>query len=125
MINHISIGIRDIVLTRRFYDAVLEPLGYTCKTSGDGYLGYGKESVQLWLLKSESPVRADPNSGLHLCFDAPSRTSVDAFHRVAMNHGAKDNGAAGLRPDYGANYYAAFVVDPDGYRIEAYCSQSE
>ena len=62
-----------------------------------------------------------PESGLHFCFAAPTRASVDAFHAAALGAGGRDNGAPGLRPDYGPNYYAAFVVDPDGYRIEAYC----
>ncbi len=66
-----------------------------------------------------------PNSGLHLCFDAPTRKSVDAFHKAALAAGGQDNGKPGLRADYGANYYAAFVVDPDGYRIEAYCGAAE
>ena len=76
----------------------------------------------MWLGTSESPVPADPNSGLHVCFTAPTRKSVDAFHKAALASGGRDNGKPGLRKDYGENYYAAFVIDPDGYRIEAYCS---
>jgi catechol 2,3-dioxygenase-like lactoylglutathione lyase family enzyme len=67
----------------------------------------------------------DDESGLHLCFSAPTRRSVDAFHAAALAAGGRDNGAPGVRADYGANYYAAFVVDPDGYRIEAYCGRAE
>ena len=66
----------------------------------------------------------EPRSGLHFCFTAPTRKSVDAFHQAAIRHGGSDNGKPGLRADYGANYYAAFVVDPDGYRIEAYCGKA-
>lgn len=62
----------------------------------------------------------DTESGLHICFAAPDRASVDAFHAAALANGGKDNGKPGLRPDYSASYYAAFVIDPDGYRIEAY-----
>jgi catechol 2,3-dioxygenase-like lactoylglutathione lyase family enzyme len=63
----------------------------------------------------------DTGSSLHFCFAAPSRKSVDAFHKAALGAGGHDNGKPGLRPDYGADYYAAFAIDPEGYRIEAYC----
>jgi catechol 2,3-dioxygenase-like lactoylglutathione lyase family enzyme len=66
-------------------------------------------------------VPPDEKSGLHICFHAPSRQSVDEFHRAALAAGGRDNGGPGLRPDYGDSYYACFVVDPDGYRIEAHC----
>lgn len=122
MLNHVSIGVRDIARTRRFYDAALKPLGYTCLNSGDDYLGYGAGNASMWMIQSPSPVPADQASGLHVCFDAPSRASVDQFHSAALVSGGADNGKPGLRPDYGSNYYAAFVIDPDGYRLEAYCS---
>ena len=70
------------------------------------------------------PVAADPESGLHVCLSAPTRQSVDAFYAAALSAGGSDNGKPGLRADYGPNYYAAFVVDPDGYRLEAYCGKS-
>lgn len=125
MLDHISIGVRDLGTTKRFYDAALKPLGYTCLSEGASSLGYGKDGVALWISPSERPVPADPQSGLHVCFTAPTRRSVDAFHAAALKTGGKDNGKPGLRADYGANYYAAFIVDPDGYRIEAYCSRAE
>ena len=121
MFNHISIGVRDVARTKRFYDAALKPLGYACLSEGETSLGYGKDAVALWIGASEKPVPADDKSGLHVCFDAPTRKSVAAFHAAALGAGGKDNGKPGLRADYGPNYYAAFVVDPDGYRIEAYC----
>ncbi|TIO54464.1 MAG: VOC family protein, partial [Mesorhizobium sp.] len=68
------------------------------------------------------PVPADADSGLHFCFAAPTRAGVDAFHAAALLAGGKDNGRPGLRAAYGDNYYAAFVIDPDVYRLEAYCS---
>jgi catechol 2,3-dioxygenase-like lactoylglutathione lyase family enzyme len=123
MINHVSIGAADIGRTKKFYDAALQPLGYSRLSSGDSSLGYGKDSVVLWISGTKSPVKADPDSGLHFCFDAPTRKSVDAFHKAALAAGGRDNGAPGLRRDYGDNYYAAFVIDPDGYRLEAYCGQ--
>ena len=121
MINHVSIGVRDIARTKRFYDAALEPLGYTCLSEGEGSLGYGKGAVAFWISATERPVAGDAKSGLHFCFDAPTRKSVAAFHAAALKAGGSDNGKPGLRADYGPSYYAAFVVDPDGYRIEAYC----
>lgn len=121
MLNHISIGVADIARAKAFYDAALGALGYTCLSEGEGSLGYGKDAPALWISKVRKPVKADPDSGLHVCFDAPSRKAVAAFHKAALAAGAEDNGKPGLRESYGPGYYAAFVVDPDGYRIEAYC----
>jgi catechol 2,3-dioxygenase-like lactoylglutathione lyase family enzyme len=124
MLNHVSIGVKDIARTRRFYDAALAPLGYTCLSESDSSLGYGKGSVAFWINRSERPVAADMASGLHFCFDAASRKAVDAFHAGALAHGGSDNGKPGVRTDYDANYYAAFAIDPDGYRVEAYCDKA-
>lgn len=121
MINHLSIGVRDVARAKRFYDAALAPLGYRCLSEGEGSLGYGATDVVLWISQTDHPVPADPRSGLHICFDAPTRGAVDAFHKAALAQGGADNGGPGLRADYGPNYYAAFAVDPDGYRVEAYC----
>ena len=120
MIHHVSIGVADIPATKRFYDAALAPLGYQCLSESPGSLGYGKEAVAFWISVTARPVPADEQSGLHFCLVAPSRKSVDAFHAAAISAGGRDNGGPGLRADYGDGYYAAFVVDPDGYRIEAY-----
>lgn len=121
MFDHISLGVRDVARAGRFYDAALAPLGvkrqYDSKTS----LGYGRDAIGLWIGAAERPVPADPQSGLHVCFAAPTRASVDAFHAAALKAGGSDNGRPGVRKDYGDNYYAAFVIDPDGYRLEAYC----
>lgn len=124
MLNHISIGVRDIARAKAFYDAALKPLGYKCLSESKTSLGYGADGVALWIGKAERPVPADMESGLHICFDAPTRKSVDTFHKAALAAGGKDNGKPGLRADYGDNYYAAFVIDPDGYRIEAYCGKA-
>ena len=123
MLNHVSIGVRDIAKAKRFYDAALKPLGYTCLSESPGSLGYGQDAVKLWISETPQPVAADPKSGLHFCFDAPTRKGVDTFHAAALRTGGRDNGKPGVRKDYGANYYAAFVVDPDGYRLEAYCGR--
>ncbi|HWK95153.1 MAG TPA: VOC family protein [Pseudolabrys sp.] len=121
MFDHVSIGVRDVARAKVFYDAALAPLGLTRKYESEGSLGYGRDTIGLWIGAAERPVPADPESGLHFCFTAPTRASVDAFYAAALKAGASDNGRPGLRKDYGENYYAAFVVDPDGYRLEAYC----
>jgi len=125
MLNHVSIGVRDLAAAKRFYDAALKPLGYRCLSQSPSMLGYGADTPSLWVGATEHPVPANPKSGLHFCFDAPTRKSVDAFHAAALDHGGEDNGKPGLRADYGENYYAAFVIDPDGYRLEAYCGTVE
>src|SRR5882757_9828110 len=123
MLDHVSIGVRDIARAKSFYTAALRPLGYECLSEADGSLGYGREAVVFWISAAERPVPPDPASGLHFCFAAPTRQSVAAFHRAALATGGRDNGEPGLRADYGPDYYAAFVVDPDGYRLEAYCGR--
>lgn len=120
MLAHASIGVGDIAAARRFYDPLMATLGYRCLSSGETWLGYGADTPVFWLLASERPVVADMKSGLHFCFDAPSRAAVDAFHAAGLKGGGRDNGRPGLRPDYDANYYAAYLIDPDGYRIEAW-----
>ena len=125
MIDHVSIGVRDTAAAKRFYDAALQPLGYQCLSESPGSLGYGRDNPALWITAVERPVSADPGSGLHFCFAAPSRRSVDQFHAAALRAGGCDNGKPGLRADYGTDYYAAFAIDPDGYRIEAYCGAKE
>ena len=127
MITHISIGVRDIERSKRFYDAVLEPLGYKCLRAARSLVGYGygRDSIALWVVQAERPVPVDEKSGLHFCFAAPDAAAVDAFHMAALRAGGNDNGAPGLRPIYGPDYYAAFIIDPDGYRIEAYCGPAE
>lgn len=121
MIDHISIGVRNIDDAKKFYDAVFMPLGYSCLTSGADYLGYGKKSTAFWVGVTRTPVPKNPKSGLHFCVTASTRASVRAFHKAALATGGRDNGKPGLRKDYGPNYYAAFIVDPDGYRLEAVC----
>jgi catechol 2,3-dioxygenase-like lactoylglutathione lyase family enzyme len=123
VIHHVSIGVRDIATAKRFYDAALTPLGYKCLHASGDSLGYGRDGVAFWISTTAHPVSADDRSGLHFCFVAPTRKSVDAFYAGAIDSGGCDNGRPGLRPDYGTGYYAAFVKDPDGYRIEAYCQE--
>lgn len=121
MIDHLSIGTRDLGRAQAFYDEALAPLGYRRLSADASSLGYGAENVSFYVLASEAPVPANAGSGLHVCFAAPTRASVDAFYTAALASGGRDNGKPGVRQDYDPNYYAAFVIDPDGYRLEAYC----
>ena len=123
MFDHVSIGVADIARSKKFYDAALKPLGYSRLSDGETSLGYGDKAVALWLGATQKPVKADRDSGLHFCFVAPDRAAVDAFHAGALKAGGTDNGKPGVRADYGPKYYAAFAIDPDGYRIEAYCGK--
>ena len=125
MFDHISIGVKNVAKSKKFYDEALKPLGFKCLSESAESLGYGADAPALWVGKSASPVPADRDSGLHFCFTARSRKSVDAFYKAALAAGGKDNGKPGLRADYGDNYYAAFVIDPDGYRLEAYCGAKD
>ena len=119
MFDHVSIGVRDIARSRAFYDAALAPLGLKRLSTSDDSLGYGAAAAGFWTYLSTAPVPDDPKSGLHFCFIAPDRESVVKFHAAALTAGGRDNGKPGLRPDYGEGYFAAYVVDPDGYRLEA------
>jgi catechol 2,3-dioxygenase-like lactoylglutathione lyase family enzyme len=125
MIHHVSIGVKDLAAAKRFYDKALAPLGIKCHAEGDSYLGYGADSADFWVLAVKRPVKADDESGLHFCLKASSRKAVTDFHAAAVKSGGHDNGKPGIRKDYGENYYAAFVVDPEGYRIEAFTESKE
>ena len=110
--------------SKTFYDAALAQLGYKCIRAARTLAGYGNgpDSISFWVVAAERPVPADEKSGLHFCFAAPDAAAVDAFHAAQAG---VDNGAPGLRPMYDADYYAAFIIDPDGYRIEAYYGPGE
>jgi catechol 2,3-dioxygenase-like lactoylglutathione lyase family enzyme len=118
MLHHISFGVRDLALSGAFYDAALGTLGFRRVFADQTAIGYGSaDGEDMFCLKLRSAAAA-PGSGFHLAFAASSKTAVDAFHQAALRVGGQDNGAPGLRPDYGPFYYAAFLVDPDGHRIE-------
>lgn len=120
MLHHLSFGVAELARSAAFYDAVLGALGYARVWADEEAVGYGlSEGEDLFAIKQRDGAALAPGAGFHLAFAAASRAAVDAFHRAALAHGGRDNGAAGLRPDYGPDYYAAFAVDPDGYRIEA------
>jgi len=125
VLHHISIGVRNLELTGRFYDAALGALGFRRVFEDEAAIGYGLvDGEDLLCLKLRENAQP-PGDGFHLAFAAPSRTAVRAFHRDALKVGGRDNGAPGLRPEYGEHYYAAFLIDPDGHRIEATINESE
>lgn len=123
MIHHVSIGVRDLALAGRFYDAALGALGFRRVFEDDTAIGYGLLDDEDLLCLKLRPQAEPPGQGSHLAFAAPSRAAVDAFHQRALAEGGQDNGAPGLREDYGAHYYAAFLVDPDGWHVEAVCNR--
>ena len=125
MIDHLSLGISELARSTRFYDRTLGALGYQRLSADDSSLSYGSDEPKLWLLKTSRPVIAEAIPGLHLSFVASTPAQVDAFYRAALDYGGSDNGGPGVRESYGPGYYAAFVVDPDGYRLEAHCEMAE
>ncbi|MBA4218253.1 MAG: VOC family protein [Proteobacteria bacterium] len=126
MLHHLSLGVTHIERAAAFYDAALSALGYVrvfedLRPGGQGQaVGYGRPGEgDKFCIKQAAVSSASAGHGMHLAFAAPDRESVHAFHAQALAHGGWDNGAPGLRPHYGPNYYACFVIDPDGHRLEA------
>lgn len=119
MIHHLSLGVRDLHASARFYDGILGALGWRRVFEDDEAIGYGQEDDEDILCLKQRDDAAPPGAGFHLAFAAPTRAAVDAFHAAGLLAGGADNGAPGLRAEYGPHYYAAFLVDPDGYRVEA------
>ena len=120
MLGHVSFGVSDLARAAAFYDAALAPLGYGRVWTSPHAVGFGEKGAGDKLALFARPGRAAaPGPGFHLAFDAPSRAAVDAFHAAALEAGGKDDGPPGPRPHYGPTYYAAFVVDPDGHKLEA------
>lgn len=126
LLGHISFGVRSIESSKTFYSATLAPLSLHLVFESKDVLGYGlngdEEILNIFLLTEESHT---PSNGFHLAFNAPTRDAVDAFHAAAVTNGGSSNGEAGLREHYGKNYYAAFVIDPDGWKLEAVCKNPE
>ena len=120
MLGHLSFGVADLPRAIAFYDAVLAPLGYVRVWTIEQQAGYGpRGGGDKLALKLQSGLVVPPGPGFHLAFVAPSHAAVDRFHAEALRTGGRDEGAPGPRPHYGATYYAAFVRDPDGHKLEA------
>jgi catechol 2,3-dioxygenase-like lactoylglutathione lyase family enzyme len=127
MVDHVSLGVSNLEHSRRFYDAALRPLGLvrTVDFQGRG-TDYGAIPGQLGVeFTITAEINVSPLRGMHACFRAPNRKAVRAFHTAALAAGGRDDGKPGVRPQYHPDYYAAFVLDPDGHRIEAVCHAPE
>ena len=119
MIDHISIGVRDLAASAKFYDAALVPLGYVRMIVRETTIGYGKQYPDFWLNERRAMAPVAPSTGTHICLRASSPEAVKAFYDVAMSAGATSDGPPGSRPEYTDGYFAAFIRDPDGNKIEA------
>ncbi len=136
MLDHISIRVADYERSMKFYQAALAPLGYTLAMEVASGAGFRKEFIpDFWVKQGEpvnsgAPAETSEEAGcggpaIHVAFAGNDRNAVDAFYRAALAAGGRDNGAPGVRPNYHPNYYGAFVLDPDGYNIEAVCHKGE
>ena len=120
MIDHISIAVSDLTKADAFYSAVLAALGFAKMREWPGAaIGFGKKHPEFWINQRETMARVAADSGVHICLRAPAAAAVDAFHAAALKAGGTSDGPPGLRPHYNEGYYAAFIRDPDGNRIEA------
>ena len=120
MIDHISIAVRDLKMAEPFYAALLAPLGIMkLREWPDAAIGFGKKYPEFWINRRSDMDQVAADSGVHICLRAPDTAAVNAFHAAALKSGGTSDGAPGLRPEYRGSYYAAFIRDPDGNRIEA------
>jgi len=115
VVDHAGILVRDLAASKRFYEAALAPLGLRLLYEQEDGAGFGVEGADDFGINAN----VEPTTRAHVAFVSPSRDAVDAFYASALAHGGRDNGAPGVRPQYHANYYAAYVLDPDGNNIEA------
>jgi catechol 2,3-dioxygenase-like lactoylglutathione lyase family enzyme len=116
MIDHLILGVEDLDASRAFYERALAPLGIEPLSEMPGGVGFGRDGhPAFWIADREV------SAPVHVAFASPDRARVDAFHAAALAAGGRDNGAPGLRPEYHASYYGAFVFDPDGNNVEAVC----
>jgi len=121
MLDHVTIGVRDIERSKKFYDRALLPLGITrLYGEGERFAGYGIRSKAFFWIG----MRETSQIGAHIAFSTNHRAIVDRFYEEAVAAGGRDNGPPGTRPNYHRNYYGAFVLDPDGHNIEAVCHLS-
>lgn len=125
MIDHVSIGVSDVDAAGEFYDAVFAVLGYERYIENETTIGYtSEEGDSAFFVRFDDDAQS-PSAKSHIAFAASDRAAVDEFYRVALDAGAEDDGEPGPRPEYSEHYYAAYVVDPHGYRIEAVTRKPE
>jgi catechol 2,3-dioxygenase-like lactoylglutathione lyase family enzyme len=120
MIDHISVAVRDLAKAERFYAALLAPLGMRkLREWPNAAVGFGKKYPEFWINRRAAMARIAEDSGVHICLRATDPRAVEDFHAAALKAGGTSDGAPGLRTEYHSSYYAAFIRDPDGNRIEA------
>jgi catechol 2,3-dioxygenase-like lactoylglutathione lyase family enzyme len=123
IVDHIGINVSDYERSKAFYQAALAPLGIHMLAEYGAWCGFGRDKPEFWMLQGLAAFQSDDQlrriTPVHVSFAARSRAEVDAFYTAAIAAGARDNGLPGLRPKYHANYYGAFVIDPDGHNVEA------
>jgi len=118
MYDHVGLKVSDVAASARFFEAALKPLGFVLCTRDESGAGFGpKDQPALWIYGGGQAN----GGGAHVAFRAPDRAAVARFHAAGLAAGGRDNGAPGVRADYSANYYAAFLIDPDGNNVEAVC----
>ncbi|UFX42655.1 VOC family protein [Bradyrhizobium sp. 41S5] len=125
MIDHVSVGVRDLDRAARFYEPTLAALGLSRLVTRPATIGFGKAYPELWINLRATMAQVAHESGTHICLRAKTTAEVDAFHAAALASGGLSDGPPGLRPHDRVRYYAAFVLDPDGNRIEAVTFPSE
>ena len=126
MFSHVTVGTNDLAKAGAFYDAVFEALGMSRGFEEETFISYGERSGGRFFVMS--PFDGEPatvGNGVHAAFRAADRVSVDAFHAAALANGGSDEGAPGLRPHYHADYYGAYVRDPDGNKLQAVSHEAE
>jgi catechol 2,3-dioxygenase-like lactoylglutathione lyase family enzyme len=119
MIDHVSVEVSDLERSARFYEVTLAPLGLSRLVTRPATIGFGKNYPEFWINHRADMAEVGPGSGAHVCLRAKSADDVDAFHAAALQAGGLSDGPPGLRPHDRVRYYAAFVMDLDGNRIEA------
>jgi catechol 2,3-dioxygenase-like lactoylglutathione lyase family enzyme len=121
LVSHVSVGVTDLSRAGVFYDAVMATLGARRILEHGVGIGYGRAFPEFWAAQPHDGKRAVPGNGAHICFNAPDPAVVTAFHAAGLSAGGLDDGAPGPRPEYAPGYYAAFLRDPDGNKVEAMC----
>lgn len=121
LVSHVSVGVSDVPRAGVFYDAIMAALGARRVMEHAGGIGYGRAFPEFWASMPHNGGSASTGNGTHVCFSASGPEVVDAFHAAGLAAGGSDDGAPGRRPEYAPGYYAAFLRDPDGNKVEALC----
>ncbi|GAA0644405.1 VOC family protein [Brevundimonas lenta] len=121
LVSHVSVGVSDVARAGAFFDAVMAPLGARRIMEHAVGIGYGRSFPEFWAARPHDGGPSACGNGTHICFNADGPDAVAAFHAAGLAAGGTDDGAPGPRPEYAPGYYAAFLRDPDGNKVEAMC----